>query len=93
MVMGYVPEHRDDLRRGAYRRHAQCAYHLPIQGAMALSDPASKRPRFVARATILRRVTLPLLLPSIVISGAINFTSALESLSIRWFSVNPRAPC
>lgn len=87
MVMGYVPWNTETIFGMALIAgilNAPITF-LYCKGAMALSDSSVEKAAKVCGArpmTILRRVTLPLLLPSIVISGAINFTSALESLSI-----------
>lgn len=87
MIMGFVPWNTETIFGMALIAgilNAPITF-LYCKGAMALSDSSVEKAAKVCGArpmTILRRVTLPLLLPSIVISGAINFTSALESLSI-----------
>ena len=87
MLMGFVPWNTETIFGMALIAgilNAPITF-LYCKGAMALSDSSVEKAAKVCGArpmTILRRVTLPLLLPSIVISGAINFTSALESLSI-----------
>ena len=87
MVMGYVPWNTETIFGMALIAgilNAPITF-LYCKGAMALSDSSVEKAAKVCGArpmTILRRMTLPLLLPSIVISGAINFTSASESLSI-----------
>lgn len=58
---------------------------LYCRGAIALADQSMEdaaRSCGAAPLTILRRITVPLLLPSIVFSGMINFTHALETLSV-----------
>ncbi|MGH6858793.1 MAG: ABC transporter permease, partial [Phyllobacterium sp.] len=58
---------------------------LYCRGAIALADQSMEdaaRGCGAAPLTILRRITIPLLLPSIVFSGMINLTHALETLSI-----------
>lgn len=58
---------------------------LYCRGAIALADQSMEdaaRSCGASPMTILRRITIPLLLPSIVFSGMINLTHALETLSI-----------
>lgn len=86
-TVGYVPWNTESLFGMALIAgilNAPITF-LYCRGAMMLSDSSVELAAKVCGArpmTILRRVTLPLLLPSIVVSGAINFTSALETLSI-----------
>lgn len=64
--------------------------HAPItflfcRGAIALADPSMEEAARSCGASpfrIMRRITIPLLWPAITFSGMINFTNALESLSV-----------